>query len=92
MFYGIIGDNKARSLVASVKVVKNGYILSHYAKYASDMTRVKIETNDTDVIATVYIDLEESVIAVVLLNYKTVVLMFRLQFLPKLRVLLKQLN
>jgi glucuronoarabinoxylan endo-1,4-beta-xylanase len=69
-FYGMLGDNDARSAVAPGEVMKNGYILSHYAKYASGMTRIKVETGNPDVKATAYINEEETEITLVLLNIK----------------------
>jgi glucuronoarabinoxylan endo-1,4-beta-xylanase len=70
-FYGMIGDNDQRSLVAQGEVSKNGYILSHYAKYASNTVRIKIETGDTEVKATAYINNQGTEITVVFLNMKT---------------------
>lgn len=69
-FYGMMGDNDNRSLVALGEISKNGYILSHYAKYASDMTRVKITTSNTSVKATAYINSDESEVTIVLLNMR----------------------
>jgi glucuronoarabinoxylan endo-1,4-beta-xylanase len=68
-FYGMIGDNDERSPVGPGEIAKNGYILSHYAKYASNMTRIKIDANNPDLMATAYINPDESVITVVLLNF-----------------------
>jgi len=71
-FYGMIGDNDARSAVPPGEVLKNGYILSHYAKYASNMTRIKVDVGDPAVKATAYINKEETEINLVLLNMKRV--------------------
>jgi glucuronoarabinoxylan endo-1,4-beta-xylanase len=67
-FYGMLGDNDPRSAVASGEVTKNGYILSHYAKYASGMTRIKVETDNPDVKITAYINDAGDEITLVLLN------------------------
>lgn len=67
-FYGMLGDNDARCAVAPGEVMKNGYILSHYAKYATNKTRIKVETGNPDVKATAYINAEETEITIVLLN------------------------
>jgi len=69
-FYGMIGDHDARSAAAPGEVLKNGYILSHYAKYASGMSRIKVEVGAPDVKATAYINDEETEISIVLLNMK----------------------
>lgn len=68
-FYGMIGDNDGRSPVGPGEIAKNGYILSHYAKYASNMTRIKIDANNPDLMTTAYINPDESFITVVLLNF-----------------------
>ncbi len=39
-FYGMIADSDQRSQTALGAVLGNGYILSHYAKYASGRTRI----------------------------------------------------
>lgn len=67
-FYGMLGDNDPRSAVASGEVMKNGYILSHYAKYASGMTRIKVDTENPDVKVTAYINDAGDEITLVLLN------------------------
>lgn len=69
-FYGMMGDHDGRSLEAPGEVSKNGYILSHYAGYASDMVRIKVETGDPEVKATAYINSQETEITVVFLNMK----------------------
>lgn len=70
-FYGMIGDNDARSAVSAGEVLKNGYILGHYAQYASNTTRIKVTTGDAEVKATAYISSNESEITIVLLNMKS---------------------
>lgn len=69
-FYGMIGDHDARSAAAPGEVLKNGYILSHYAKYATGMSRIKVDVGSSDVKATAYINDEETEISIVLLNMK----------------------
>jgi len=69
-FYGMIGDNDSRSPVALGDVAKNGYILSHYAQYASDMVRINVDTGDPEVEATAYVNHQETEITIVLLNMK----------------------
>lgn len=70
-FYGMIGDYDERSLVGPGVIAKNGYILSHYAKYASNMIRIKIDTSDPDLKATAYINADETDITIVLINFKS---------------------
>jgi glucuronoarabinoxylan endo-1,4-beta-xylanase len=70
-FYGMIGDNDSRSSVAPGEVTKNGYIMAHYAQYASNMTRIRVETGNPELLATAYINDMETEITVVLLNMKT---------------------
>lgn len=40
-YYGMIADGDSRNLVASGEVSKRGYIMGHYAKYATGKTRIK---------------------------------------------------
>lgn len=70
-FYGMLGDTDKRSPVNSGEVTKNGYILSHYAKYAKKTERIDLKfiTNQTNVEGTAYIDNSEKEITFVLLNY-----------------------
>ncbi|MFM2290792.1 MAG: hypothetical protein RIS29_605 [Bacteroidota bacterium] len=42
-YYSMIADADSRNLVASGEVTKRGYIVGHYAKYATGKTRVKNE-------------------------------------------------
>ena len=69
-FYGMIGDNDQKSLVKQGEIAKNGYILSHYAKYASNTVRIKVDTNDPEIRATAYINNDETEITLVFLNMK----------------------
>ena len=77
-FYGMMGDNDPRSPVGQGIVAKNGYILSHYAKYASGTTRIKVDTNDPDLKATAYINQQATEITLVFLNMKNQVLNVRI--------------
>ncbi len=70
-FYGMIADNDTRSQTQPGNVLGNGYILSHYAKYASDMTRIRVVTDDANVLATAYINGDGSEMTAVLLNMKS---------------------
>lgn len=67
-FYGILGDTDERCPVAEGEIMKNGYFLSHYAKYAQGMTRIGITLGGTDLSATAYINDSGSEITVVFLN------------------------
>lgn len=67
-FYGMMSDNDERSLAAPGEILKNGYILSHYAKFASGMTRIKIQTGNPDLLATAYTNESNNEITLVLLN------------------------
>jgi glucuronoarabinoxylan endo-1,4-beta-xylanase len=70
-FYGMMGDNDERSPVPSGEITKNGYIMSHFAKYASNMTRIRATTlrNVTDLSVTAYVNEEGSEITLVMINY-----------------------
>ncbi len=70
-FYGMIADNDNRSQASPGTTLNNGYILSHFAKYASKTTRIKITTGDSEVMATAYINETGTEITVVLLNMKS---------------------
>ncbi|MCD8261816.1 MAG: hypothetical protein LUD15_10270, partial [Bacteroides sp.] len=69
-FYGMIGDTDSRCAVEPGEVMKNGYILSHYARYASGMTRIQAETGNADPYVTAYINEAGTEITLVLLNLK----------------------
>lgn len=56
-FYGMIGDNDDRSLSdKGGKTLKNGYIMSHYAKYVNGRQRIEVSKlkNNSDVLITAY--------------------------------------
>lgn len=56
-FYGMIGDNDDRSLSEKGgKTLKNGYIMSHYAKYVNGRQRIQVSKleNNSDVLITAY--------------------------------------
>lgn len=70
-FYGMLGDTDQRSPVNSGEVTKNGYILSHYAKYAKHMNRIDLNfvANQTGIEGTAYVDESGKEVTFVLLNY-----------------------
>lgn len=67
-FYGLMGDNDKRCPVGEGEVTKNGYILAHYAQYATGTTRIKATTNHTGICATAYINATNDEITLVILN------------------------
>lgn len=67
-FYGMIGDSDNRSLEANGEVLKNGYILSHYAKYATGTIRININTGDLNVLGTAYLNRDNNEVSIVLIN------------------------
>lgn len=67
-FYGMIGDNDPRSVVAEGGVMKNGYIMAHYAAYATKTTRIRIDSPNSNILATAYINESGDEITVVVLN------------------------
>lgn len=67
-FYGLIGDNDQRSPVAEGEIAKNGYIMAHFAQYATNTTRIEAFTSNPDISVTAYINDEGTEISVVLLN------------------------
>ncbi|MDR0700297.1 MAG: hypothetical protein LBG28_13950 [Tannerella sp.] len=70
-FYGMMGDNDNRTPVASGEITKNGYILSHYAKYAAGKTRIKVNTSNENLLATAYTNAAGNEITLVLLNFSS---------------------
>lgn len=70
-FYGMLGDTDYRSPVNSGEVTKNGYVLSHYAKYAKHMNRIDLNfvANQTGIEGTAYVDESGKEVTFVLLNY-----------------------
>lgn len=67
-FYGLMGDNDERCPVGEGEVTKNGYIMAHYAQYATGTTRIKATTNHTGICATAYINATNNEITLVILN------------------------
>lgn len=67
-FYGMMGDDDNRSPVAKGEIAKNGYILSHYARFASNTTRVAAETPQSKLLTTAYINEQGTELTVVMLN------------------------
>lgn len=75
--YGMIGDNEKYSPVAEGEITKNGYIMSHYAKYAKESKRVSLELeNDDQFLGTAYKQGDD--ITLVLLNLKEEGVSFRI--------------
>ncbi len=67
-FYGMMGDDDKRSPVAKGEIAKNGYILSHYARFAGNTTRVAAETPQSKLLTTAYINADGTELTVVMLN------------------------
>ncbi len=69
-FYGMVADNDQRSQATPGAVLGNGYILSHYAKYASGRTRIaaRVESG-SPVSVTAYRG--EGELTLVLINFET---------------------
>ncbi|MDN0067186.1 glycoside hydrolase family 30 beta sandwich domain-containing protein [Bacteroides gallinaceum] len=67
-FYGMIGDNDPRSPVAEGEIAKNGYILAHYAQYATNTTRIAVTSGSENIDATAYINETGNEITLVLRN------------------------
>jgi glucuronoarabinoxylan endo-1,4-beta-xylanase len=53
-YYSLIADTDTRSTVAVGETTKRGYILSHYAKYATGRTRIGTTMPDADLLSTAY--------------------------------------
>lgn len=67
-FYGLMGDTDKRSPASEGEITKNGYIMAHYAQYATLTTRIKAVTNNEEVRATAYVNETTGEVTVVLLN------------------------
>ncbi|MBN2166307.1 MAG: hypothetical protein JW717_08540 [Marinilabiliaceae bacterium] len=67
-FYGMIGDNDQRSSVAEGEVMKNGYIMGHYSKYATGMTRIAANAPDKNILTTAYTNDKDDEITLVAIN------------------------
>lgn len=67
-FYGLMGDNDKRSPVAEGEIAKNGYIVSHYAKYASGRDRIKASSADDRIYPTAYVNAAGTELTMVMLN------------------------
>ncbi len=66
--YGLIGSNEATSPVPAGKATANGYIMSHYAQYASNTTRIAATSDNSQVYVTAYTD-KSGCVTAVLLNF-----------------------
>lgn len=64
----MIGDNDPRSPVAEGEIAKNGYILAHYAQYATNTTRIAVTSGSENIDATAYINETGNEMTLVLLN------------------------
>lgn len=53
-FYGLMGDADDRSPVPNGDITANGYILAHYARYASGSQRIGVTADPADLTATAY--------------------------------------
>jgi len=53
-YYSMLADDNAKSTVAFGETTKRGYILSHYAKYATGRTRIGTTLQDADLLSTAY--------------------------------------
>jgi glucuronoarabinoxylan endo-1,4-beta-xylanase len=67
-FYGMIGDNTEKSPVPEGAIAKNGYILSHFARYATNMTRIAVTTDKPGMLITAYTNEAGNEITLVMLN------------------------
>lgn len=73
-YYSMIADGDSRNLVASGEISKRGYIMGHYAKYATGKTRIKNDiataiTLEKSLLSTAYYGNNE--ITVVVVNRNT---------------------
>lgn len=67
--YGMIGDRDANSPVAEGEVTANGYIMAHFARYATGKYRIKSSTEDNDsLLITAYKDSSNGELAFVIVN------------------------
>ncbi len=67
-YYSMIADTNTKSTVAVGETTKRGYILSHYAKYATGRTRIGTTVQDADLLSTAYIGVND--MTVVIINNK----------------------
>lgn len=72
-FYGLMGDEDQRSPVGAGEITKNGYIMAHYAQYASATTRVDVRSDNVGIKVTAFVNEDESEITLVILNLTDVV-------------------
>ncbi|MCX6237311.1 MAG: hypothetical protein NTY07_07090 [Bacteroidia bacterium] len=68
-YYSMIADTDAKSTVAVGGTTKRGYILSHYAKYATGRTRIGTTISDADLLSTAYTGTND--MTVVIINNKS---------------------
>lgn len=68
-YYSMVADTDTRSTVVVGETTKRGYILSHYAKYATGRTRIGTTVADSDLLSTAYIGTND--MTVVIINNKS---------------------
>jgi len=68
-YYSMIADTNTKSTVAVGETTKRGYILSHYAKYATGRTRIGTTIPDADLLTTAYAGTGD--MTVVIINNKS---------------------
>jgi glucuronoarabinoxylan endo-1,4-beta-xylanase len=69
--YGLIGSNESTSPVPAGQPTANGYIMAHYAQYASNTTRIEAVSDNDNVYVTAYSDAAGNV-SVVMLNFSDI--------------------
>lgn len=68
-YYSMVADTDTRSTVPVGKITKRGYILSHYAKYATGRIRIGTTVQDADLLSTAYVGAGD--MTVVIINNKS---------------------
>jgi len=74
-YYSMLADDNAKSTVAFGETTKRGYILSHYAKYATGRTRIGATLQDAALLATAYSGVND--LTVIIINNKTTPVMLQ---------------
>lgn len=68
-YYSMLADDNVKRTVAFGETTKRGYILSHYAKYATGRTRIGTTLQDADLLSTAYSGVND--LTLVIINNKT---------------------
>jgi len=68
-YYSMVADTDPRSPVAAGETTKRGYILSHYAKYATGRTRIAATIQDSGLLSTAYAGNND--LTVIIINNKS---------------------